>query len=103
MKDTHKTQVLFRYWRGEIIALFPYLIADYKGNVTSYMHIGQHGGANYSMIMSDSKPAIEGQYEDLFHELSSIGYNLEIVKRRNYDKYLDAYREMCYSSVENNS
>ena len=39
-KDTEITQVLFRFWKGEIIALFPYIIGDAQGNVMSYMHVG---------------------------------------------------------------
>jgi hypothetical protein len=94
-KDTHTTQVMFRFWRGEIIALFPYIIADHKGGVMSYMHVGQHGGADYNGIIKGSKPATPAQMLPLYEELESIGYNLEVVKRRNYDKYLTAYKEIC--------
>lgn len=93
-KDTHTTQVMFRLWKGEIIALFPYIIADTKGSVMSYMHVGQHGGADYDAIMKASQPATPTQMLPLYQELESVGYNLEVVRRRNYDKYLTAYKEI---------
>ena len=89
-----KTQVMFRFWRGEVIALFPYLLWNHKGNVTSYMHVGQHGEADYYGIIRGSKPATEDQYKDLFQELESIGYNLEIVKKRNYNKFVKELKEI---------
>lgn len=92
-KDSYKTQVLFRYWRKEIIALFPYLIANYNGNVESYQHVGQHGGADYLGIIQGSRPATKKEYKDLKKELESLGYNLEQIKKRNYDTYLNALKE----------
>jgi hypothetical protein len=87
------TEVMFRFWKGEIIALFPYIIGDSKGNVMSYMHVGQHGSADYDHIIRNSKPATPAQMLPLYQELESIGYNLLVVKRRNYDKYLTEYKK----------
>ena len=86
--DKHETQVNFRYWKKEVIALFPYLIADPQGHVTSYMHVGQHGAACYDHIIRKSKPATKEQRKELAKELKGLGYNLEIIKRRNRAKYL---------------
>jgi hypothetical protein len=96
-KDKHITEVIFRKFSGKhqnrIIALFPYDIFDHKGNINSYMHIGQHGGANTNLIYS-TKLATESEYTDLKTELESLGYNLKVIKKRNHAKYIKAYREM---------
>ena len=37
------TDVIFRKWNdGSILALFPYSIDTYDGDVSSYEHVGQH-------------------------------------------------------------
>lgn len=89
-KDAHITQVIFRFWKGEIIALFPYIIASPQGHVLSYMHVGQHDGANYEAIIRNTRPATQTEILPLYQELESIGYNLQVVRRRNYNKYLAA-------------
>ena len=95
-KDTHITEVVFRMFNNEVLALFPYEIYNHTGLVNSYMHVGQHSGANYEHCIqsSFSRPATEEEYKDLKKELESLGYNLKVVKRRNYNKYLSAYHEL---------
>ena len=80
------TEVIFRKFQGEIVALFPYEIEDRSGHIMSYAHIGQHSGADLGIIYL-SKPASEVEYFDLFIELTNIGYNLKIVKKVNYKRY----------------
>ena len=78
------TKVVFRKWKnGDIIALFPDEPWDQNGYmVTSYMHIGQHGAADYAGVIASTQPAREDEYRDLLAELEQIGYkNLNIVKR----------------------
>lgn len=76
----NKTRVIFRVFSdGEVIALFPH-IDEGNGNILSYMHIGQHGGAS-PLIVHDTKPATPEQYKELFAELQGIGYNLTTGKR----------------------
>ena len=89
-KDEFKTHVMFRRDNdGTIFALFPYNIASInEGYVTCYEHIGQHSGANYDLCINISVPAKENEYQELKSELESIGYNLNVVKRRNNDRYL---------------
>ena len=64
-KDKFKTDVIFRIWNNKkfagdhILALFPHEVCDFNGNVTSYIHIGQHGGANYNHCVNASKLAKE--------------------------------------------
>jgi hypothetical protein len=102
-KDEYKTPVVFRWWSPPgfeyegVIALFPTILetnhqnyyswrptseSPYPISCLSYEHIGQHGGADYDGIMSESRPATEAEYKDLFEELESIGYNLKVYQRR---------------------
>jgi len=76
------TAVVFRrYPDGEIIALFPG-IKDPRRMVSSYLHVGQHGAADYGLVISQTTPAKPEEYKDLAEELTAIGYNLKIYKRR---------------------
>ena len=91
MKDIHirNTKVIFRVWKGQhgfgVIALFPEEDAS-PGYCSSYEHVGQHGGADYSVVISRTRPASPAEYEALRQELESIGYDLEIRSRRCYGK-----------------
>lgn len=82
-KDKHKTVVIFRKLEyGHVIALFPYIKEpDYC--CASYMHIGQHGIADYDHCVKISKLALSFEYFDLKKELESLGYNLQIKKKIN--------------------
>jgi hypothetical protein len=77
-----KTKVVFRFWRGEVIALFPEVPSDVNGYYCeSYQHVGQHSGADYNGIIRESRPATPAEYADLHAELTRIGYDLEVVQR----------------------
>jgi hypothetical protein len=80
-QDTEETLVVFRVWGSEVIALFP---ADKEpgGLVNSYMHIAQHGAADYEHIIHESRPASEYEYEDLYAELVDRGYRLRVLKKK---------------------
>jgi len=89
-QDKEVTKVIFRvitgrYGKGEIIALFPEIANDSQGNCLSYMHVGQHGGADYLYMIQTSKLATPEQYAPLLQELESLGYNLKVCKRRSWD------------------
>jgi len=87
-----KTDVIFRKEKdGDILAVFPYDIANFRGNCTCYAHIGQHSAMVWEYLRG-IKPAKELEYSDLYRELISIGYDLNVIKKRNYSKYLKAYR-----------
>jgi hypothetical protein len=87
-----KTVMIFRkYKSGEIIALMPYEIADLKGNVTSYMHVGQHCAADYNHIINQTVPAKPEEYKDLLTELTAIGYEVKAKMNRSYKQYLKEY------------
>lgn len=73
-----KTNVIFKKWEdGQIIALFPNDSFDLDGNITSYMHIGQHSGASPDLLF-ELESASPEEYKDLKEELESIGYKLNI-------------------------
>ncbi len=93
-KDTDTTKVVFRVWKGtsgagfkgQVIALFPEEDEGH-GFCNSYEHVGQHGSADYRLVISRTKPATPAEYEALRQELESIGYDLEIRARRFYGKH----------------
>ena len=93
LKDTHKTSVIFRKFKdGEVIAFFPYIIETQAGYVMSYMHVGQHGSADYSGLIPTTTLATKEEDQDLFNELENhVGYNLKVLTRRHYATYLKAY------------
>lgn len=82
--DKHKTTVVFRKFKkgGDILALFPNEVNYPDGSCESYQHVGQHGAADYSHCISATVPAKPEEYAPLARELTSIGYNLAIRKRR---------------------
>lgn len=74
--------VVFRFWKNEIIALFPCEPSDVDGKYClSYMFMGQHGGANYAMIIQNSRPATPEEYAKLKAELERLGYALRVCQR----------------------
>jgi len=81
------TEVVFRKWKDNgIIALFPYEVDYPNGDISSYMHVGQHGAANYYFMIQETVPATEVEYNDLKKELESIGYNLKVIKRKSNNR-----------------
>lgn len=70
------TKVIFRKYKdGQIIALFPEISWNtYTHTVNSYMHLGQHGGADYAKIIPITQPACENEYQELLIELETIGH-----------------------------
>jgi hypothetical protein len=97
-KDTHITDVMFRYdttkdFKGTIFAVLPHQVDTLQGDVTTYQHVGQHSTGDYNICINTSKPATEAEYSDLKAEMESLGYNLKVVKKRNYDKFLKSYYE----------
>lgn len=89
-QEAAKTKVIFRRWRdGSIIALFPLEPWDVNGlQCSSYMHNGQHGGANTGIVNGPTKPAKTEEYASLKKELESIGYDLEIIQRVPSNAYM---------------
>ena len=97
-KDSYKTDVIFRVdktkdFKGTVFALLPHEVCDKAGHVTTYQHLGQHSAADYKHCISRSRPATPAEYFDLFKEMESVGYNFNVIKKQNYDKYLISYRK----------
>ena len=83
-QDKQETEVIFRKFpEGDIIAIFPFEEWDRKGNYSSYMHVGQHGGCSPDLAKELVRPG-EEEYQDLKEELESIGYNLEVLNDTNW-------------------
>ena len=80
----NKTSVIFRTYKanGDVIALFPFIPADYVGwHCDSYMHVGQHGGACPSLVHGATRPSTRAEINPLYKELVNIGYHLRELKR----------------------
>lgn len=77
-QDKHETLTVFRKFKdGDVIALFP--DTEWTAETcSSYMRVGQHGGADYQHVLSITTKATPFIYEGLKQELESIGYNLKI-------------------------
>lgn len=75
-----KIKIAFRVFpEGDVIALF----IDHPDDVleryiTSYMHLGQHGGASPDLVDGLEKATPE-QYKDLLEELTGIYKDEELV------------------------
>lgn len=75
--------IIFKQWPdGDVIALFPYQEWDNQGNIASYEHVGQHGGAS-SCLLSELKNATFEQAKPLLTELQNI-YNNKLVDTTGY-------------------
>jgi hypothetical protein len=91
--DTEKTYVWFGYEfedKSDITAFFApvYYEGGYGFEYTCYAHIGQH--SDYSMeYAKECKEATPEDYKDLFEELTSIGYNLEVVPLHSLKSYTE--------------
>jgi len=76
-----KVQVVFRKFpEGDVIALFPNEPADRRGHILSYQHIGQHGGADFSLIQK-LEHVSKKEYMPLYDELVGLGYDLVVSHR----------------------
>jgi len=83
-----KVEVIFRKDRqGEVIAIFPYIIWDYSGNLMSYLHVGQHGACGVNFTWVFPYLATSDEYGELLKELTGIGYEVKVIKRMNMNKY----------------
>ncbi len=111
-KPSTGEKVIFRKWwnRGvtyidpddyEIIALFPEIDVG-MGYIQSYMHVGQHGHANYDWVMSQTEPATPSEYRDLKKELEHIGYKLRVInihRKKDQFKYMSKLADMLMGPV----
>lgn len=72
MKKPIIKMVFRKFTDGDVIALFCHSAKDCNaGNVTSYMHVGQHGEAS-RFLGQNLKLASPSEYAPLLRELQSI-------------------------------
>lgn len=73
--------MLFRMWRGGVIAIMPYEPADMDpAHSLSYQHVGQHGACDPAGIVAESRPAAPSEYRDLLDELESMDYEVTVLE-----------------------
>jgi hypothetical protein len=85
---TDTIPVIFRVFPkkegGDVVALFPTLPGTHEWwTCSSYMHVGQHGGADCRGLISMTRPATPDEYAALKRELESppYEYRLKVVRR----------------------
>lgn len=99
-QDIEKTDVIFRVisrgdFKGHLIALFPHQCDTLKVDVQSYMWNGQHGAADYNGMVAYSKLATEEQRAEMKRHLErDFGYNLNVIKKQNREKFLVDYKRV---------
>jgi len=92
-----KTKTIFRKFKdGEVIALFPETPTDLDGKYcNSYMHIGQHGSANYQGLLKDTVLATPEEYTELKRELEThYDYEIDVYQRRTRQMYDTFWKEV---------
>jgi hypothetical protein len=80
-----ETIILRRWPDGQLIALFPNIAAT-QGLIQAYEHIGQHGAADYMLVIGKTLPVSYSRNDperDVFiKELKQIGYTPRFRRRR---------------------
>lgn len=85
------THVVFRVFKpqhaingakDEVIALFPNDPYNNDGLCMSYQKVGQHGGADYTGMMQQTRKAKPSEYASLKKELEGMGYILQVRTKR---------------------
>lgn len=76
-----KTITVFRFFKDEVIALFPHMGFSSNYMVMSYAHVGQHYECDYSYIVAHSRLATKEEYESLAKELKEVGYDIDVRSR----------------------
>ncbi len=107
-KDTEKTDVIFRVdkygqFKGDVVAYFPHEVFDSQRNIMCYMHVGQHSSANYLHCIGKTRLATEEEAKYLKRELEGIGYNLNVIKKQNYRKFLKSVLKMTDKEMDSPS
>lgn len=82
-----KLKVIFRKKGNDVIAFLPEIEVN-RGNIMSYMHIGQHGEASYEFY-TETKKATEEEYKPLLEEL----------KQRYDDCILEVRQKLYYNDL----
>ena len=106
--DKTPTDCIIRRWKsgyskGELIALFPGVLAScQQAEIESYIQVGQHSAANYWTVLTQTKIVKnkeEKGVKSLLKELRSFGYRIRMIRkmteqhRRLVDEQLRQVRE----------
>lgn len=69
-------------FKGQVTAVLP-SIPYGSGLLTTYAHVGQHGGGSYEWYSQRTRPATPKEYDSLLKELTYVydGYKLVVRKR----------------------
>jgi hypothetical protein len=85
-KDTYKTEIVFlkNDKEEDLFGYFPNEFFN-RDRVTKvcYAHVGQHGACSPAYAQA-CRPATKKEYKDLLQELKSLGYNLNVLPKRNF-------------------
>ena len=97
--NSEVVSVIFRTWKhgtfkGSVDALFPYM--PHSGLDHSITAFGEHGhaSADYHYVLDRTRLSTPEEYKDLKLRLEEIGYDLKVIKRINYDKFLQAFEDV---------
>lgn len=60
----------------EVLAVFPYVVADMDGNLLCYQHTGQHGAVSKDYV-KECRDATPEEKAALKKELQELGYYVE--------------------------
>lgn len=95
MAKDPRTPVIFRVFNNTntIIAIFPTLPANIDGQLTSYMHIGQHGECDYDVILRNTKLLSKYSFEYI-----DIHYNAQQLRKELKSIGYDFYESYCISA-----
>lgn len=80
--------VVFRtYPDGDVIAVMPGLDANGDGRFcTCYMHVGQHGAADYHAVIRQTRPATDAERAPLQRELEGKPYEYKFRVMRRWTR-----------------
>ena len=75
--------IVFKKIKNKVIAIFPFEKWNRNSlELASYMHIGQHGGCDWSLPY-ELRNATPNEYAELLDELRGVydNYNIKVAKR----------------------
>lgn len=96
VRTSKHTAVVIRRWKesGDLIALFPGEPATLDpAECQSYMVVGQHGTADYDLVIRKTEPAGLATNKEFYDELKRIGYH-KIYEAKANDPLMRAAREV---------
>lgn len=91
MRVTDITGVVFRKYEGKIYAVFPYEV-DWNGDTLSYAD-SEFRACQYDYLISHSKPAKPLEYKTMWMELINMGYDLKLIKKREFKYYVSSCKK----------